>query len=293
MRSNKFREMIAKQTSVASSSNSSSSSSSSIAMTGRRRRYRQGSGLPSSTARVLSPSVLMLCMSTLCHAFVPFLPSTAPHGLPFCLAAKRGKTRGGDEDAMNSWYDDVDDNATPTGVFWEEMERQRLFNQLGGETNADNSREMPDSSSGFNNAGGTSISTNTMGSMPDPTVARKPPSMEEVKSAESTLSQYTLFQVSDNWLDEDLQAYFQQLASMEQEEELSLDEETRRLEDQLEALPDGFGRNRAIWDDSDSEEPWEYFGDDDSKIVDPDRANILIVPEPSPGKCICQKFLDK
>ena len=31
---------------------------------------------------------------------------------------------------MNRWYDDVDSNASPDDVFWEEMERQRLMNQL-------------------------------------------------------------------------------------------------------------------------------------------------------------------
>lgn len=226
-------------------------------------------------------------MAGLCRAFVPSL-RVVPSIIPSFLRAKRSKNRRGD-DGMSSWYDDVDDNATPDGVFWEEMERQRLFNQLGGETAAGSSREremaaasssQSDSVSFF--GGGTSTSTTAMGGMPDLTVARKPPSMEEVKSAEATLSEYTLFQVSDNWLDEDLRAYFQQVDSMKEEEEVSLDEETRRLEEQLEALPDGFGKNRAsIWDDSD-EEPWDFWGSDDSKTVDPDRANTLVVPEPSP-----------
>jgi hypothetical protein len=268
---------------------------------------------------IVSPSVVLLWMtSTLCcQAFVlPSLPSkTTPildgtHTPSFGLCAKRKdkNRRGDDDDSMNSWYDDVDSNATPGGVFWEEMERQRLFNQLGGETNTagttSSSPEMAaaafssmagstsnSNSNSFAGGGGASMPTSTAtmaSSMPDSAGApRKPPSMEELKSAESTLSQYTTFQVSDNWLDEDKQAYFQQLESMEEEEELTLDEETRRLEDQLEALPDGYGRNRAsIWDISDSEEPWDFFGDDDSKTVDPDRANTLIVAEPSPGKYI-------
>ena len=45
------------------------------------------------------------------------------------LCAKRNRRGGagrydGDDD-MNSWYDSVDDDATPDKVFWQEMERQR------------------------------------------------------------------------------------------------------------------------------------------------------------------------
>jgi hypothetical protein len=45
------------------------------------------------------------------------------------LHAKRNKNRL-DEDDLNRWYDQVDEDATPDKVFWEEMERQRLLNQV-------------------------------------------------------------------------------------------------------------------------------------------------------------------
>ena len=246
-----------------------------------------------SHKRMLVVTLPSLCMPTLCQAFVPSLPSTATtttfHDSLVGGFAKRNKNRRDDDDSMTRWYDDVDDNATPNGVFWEEMERQRLFNQLGGENR---NREMmpPASSSSYSDYGGSnggggasSMSTSTMGSMADPSVPRKAPTMEELKSAESTLSEYTLFQVSDNWLDEDLKAYSLQVGYTE-EEELSLDEETRRLEEQLEALPDGFGRNRGSFLVDSDGEPWDSWGDSDSRSLDPDRANTITVPEPAPGK---------
>jgi hypothetical protein len=47
------------------------------------------------------------------------------------LAKKRPNSRD-DADDMSSWYDPVDENATPDQVFFQEMERQRLINQVGG-----------------------------------------------------------------------------------------------------------------------------------------------------------------
>jgi hypothetical protein len=47
------------------------------------------------------------------------------------LAKKRPNSRD-DADDMSSWYDPVDANATPDQVFFQEMERQRLINQVGG-----------------------------------------------------------------------------------------------------------------------------------------------------------------
>lgn len=210
----------------------------------------------------------------------------------FSLDAKRSKGRRDDD--LNNWYEDVDDNATPGGVFWEEMERQRLFNQLGG----DPSREIPISATSSSVtetttgsglvSGTTGTGTGTTMRIPDPMATRKPPTMEQLKSAEATLSGYTLFQVKDNWLDEDLQAYFLQLDSLAKEEkQLTLEEETLRLEQQLEALPDGIGPNSGLRD-VDSEEPWDHWGEDDTN-VDVDRANTLEVPPPSPGMCQIQQ----
>ncbi len=249
--------------------------------TTRRRRFHHQQHITTLIV-ILSPYILSLD-----DAFVPHSPTINQHS----LNAKRSKGRRDDD--LNNWYDDVDDNATPGGVFWEEMERQRLFNQLGGDPARDTSATATLSSSSTSSytsssSSSTMFETNGLGStatsmrMPDPTAARKAPTMDQLKSAEATLSEYTLYQVSDNWLDENLQAYFQQLDSLKKEEPLTLEEETRRLEEQLEALPDGIGPARGFWD-NESEEPWDNWGEDDT-IVDLDRANTLEVPKPSQGR---------
>ena len=46
------------------------------------------------------------------------------------LAAKRNRKQKDDDDMFN-WYGEVDENASPEDVFWEEMERQRLLNEIG------------------------------------------------------------------------------------------------------------------------------------------------------------------
>lgn len=232
--------------------------------------------------------VLILSPVALCHAFVPHSPHACTESsvttTVTTVCAKRNKGRR--EDDLNNWYDDDDDNSPSGGKFWEEIERQRLFNQLGGDPNAAASSELtnvnnPSSMSMMDMNGlGGSMATTAMRTTESMT-ARKPPTMEQLKSAEATLSEYTLFQVNDNWLDENLQSYFSQLNSLDNEPPMTLEEETRRLEEQLEALPDGIGPGRAFLD-VDSEEPWEHWGDDDT-VVDLDRAKTLEVPQPSPG----------
>jgi hypothetical protein len=176
--------------------------------------------------------------------------------------AKRNKNRL-DEDDLNRWYDDVDDDATPDKVFWQEMERQRLLNRVndGSEdvqqpsssimtaaaeisssssSNQGSSYNVPPPMSGFggvygsaptSTVSGSSIASGsgtTNGSSTTPfksstssssssffdnmlptqqkQVWRQPvPTMEQIKMAEATLAQYELFQVADNWIDEDLQ----------------------------------------------------------------------------------------
>lgn len=216
------------------------------------------------------------------------------------LSAKR-KTKKDSNDDMSNWYDSVDDNATPDDVFWEEMERQRLVNQIGG---GDISREIdmmaaltssssmpPSTSSGGADAvqsvnGSPNLSENSLSrlSIQEPSQQRKAPSMEEQKSAEATLSQYTIFQVPDNWLNEDLQFHFDPLNLAAIEEELTIEEETKILEEKLEALPDGAG---ASFLSPDENEPWEHFGSealDETPSIDVDRAGVLQVEHPSEGK---------
>jgi hypothetical protein len=237
-------------------------------------------------------SVLALFSSSnLIAAITAFAPSSSTSivnspGAATPIFAKRNRKTNGFGDDMNSWYDTVNENATPDKVFWEEMERQRLFNQLGGENKItmESSNMAPTTASTAPYATTSSSSFSSSTTMPKSLdSSRKPPTMDQLRAADATLSEYTLFQVQNNWLNDNLQAYFSQMETLDLEEDLTLDEETRRLEEQLEGLPDGYGEG-ASWRENDTIEPWEYWGDDDKEVVDLERANVLKVPEPPKGK---------
>ena len=223
------------------------------------------------------------------------------------LQAKRNKNNRRDDssDNLNQWYDAVDDNATPDEVFWQEMDRQRLFNDISSSGERDpyavaassaaattTSMPMSSMSSGPGGASSSSSQMGGSGTMNDGmggggmntasmTPTRKAPTMDQQKAAESTLSEYTLYQVADNWLDERL---IEQMEAMrvvrEEEEEMTIEEETRLLEEQLEALPDGYGDKREVF--MESNEPWDHFGED-TDDVEPSRQGMRQVPEPTPG----------
>lgn len=224
---------------------------------------------------------------------------------PSILSAKRNKNNKGDDDNLNQWYDSVDEDATPDEVFWEEMDRQRLFNQIGQESTNDpyavasagsSSSTSAPSSPNSNMMGGgkentmngsppinSEFSTGGISSSP-PMQPRKAPTMDQQKATEATLSEYALYQVEDNWLDEELQEQMESMQTVKDSEDLSIEEETTRLEEQLEALPDGYGDQRdLLWE---TEEPWDDFGDEHDEDSDLDRKGIRQVPEPSPGMYI-------
>lgn len=221
--------------------------------------------------------------------------------------AKRKNKRGDDSQDLNQWYDSVDDDATPDEVFWQEMERQRLFSDISKDQDSTRdpyavaasgaSSDMP--MSGMNSGGTAGGAFNTAASVgggnngmngginpANMAPKRKPPNMYEQKAADATLSEYTLFQVEDNWLDERL---IEQMEAMkvvrEDEGDLSIEEETRRLEEQLEALPDGFGDQRELL--MERNEPWDHFGDEE-KEIEPGREGIRQVPEPTPGTFVAK-----
>jgi hypothetical protein len=259
------------------------------------------------------------------------------------LEAKKNRpnSRDDDENDMNSWYDPVDNDATPDQVFFQEMERQRLINQVGGGGDDDGGggggggggnpidllasigtsaaaisaarpsttkggsrfansplpmagfpQPMMSSGSGNNNdsMGGGGMNNNDM----DNPRRRNVPTMEQIKIAEATLSQYELFQVSDNWLNEELQKIMW-------EEEKRLDEENNDTTASSSRggggegetnNNDGVGGGLLYNDDdddnamteyqTDNNEPWDYFGEDTTD-VDLDRRNILEVPFPEKG----------
>jgi hypothetical protein len=221
------------------------------------------------------------------------------YSTPLILNAKRNNNKG-DDDKLNQWYDSVDDNATPDEVFWEEMERQRVFNQIEQEgTNdpyvvASSGASSSSASSSQNNLmngsknknvspPNTPIATGGISAAP-PSQTRKAPTMDQQKAADATLSEYALYQVADNWLDERLQEQMEVMQTFAEQEDLTIEEETRRLEEQLEALPDGYGDQRnLLWD---IDEPWDDFGSEEQEDLDLDRLGIRQVPEPSPGMYI-------
>mmetsp|Transcript_51096 Transcript_51096/g.123337 ORF Transcript_51096/g.123337 Transcript_51096/m.123337 type:complete len:975 (-) Transcript_51096:1262-4186(-) len=324
------------------------------------------------------------------------------------MLARRNKNRRSgtdDEDDLNRWYDEVDKDATPDEVFWEEMERQRLlFNNdesststsssdptnLGGDddeiygssasgSSSSSSSSLPPplfptttrptsststspvatvssssstGSSSINNPNGGSgpfapppmsgltgvMSANGSGgvgpssSSPSPSSSagassssssasddgnrfytpmrrRSVPSMTEIKVADATLSEYELFMVSDNWLDEELQQLMNvdnDNSVVEEEEEDGDDEadtmdhgfelseeheenvDDQKTEDELNAI----AKSRFLLDD----EPWDLYFDEEKeedidsndlettqrrRRTDPDRRLTVEVPFPA------------
>jgi hypothetical protein len=204
--------------------------------------------------KVVTPLSLLLLPLTTIAFIIPKKRTTISCGTTTAVAsssssfhvlrAKRNKNRG-DEDDLNRWYDDVDEDATPDKVFWQEMERQRLLNQVG-EGSETTTSGMNGGSGGtsissglFGGSGGyggmtgiigTSLSSTTMGPITNPaldqlrssTSSQLPqppqiqsqppfrrmqplPTMEQIKIADATLAEYELYAVKDNWIDETLQ----------------------------------------------------------------------------------------
>ena len=233
------------------------------------------------------------------------------------MYAKRNRNNKPTNDKLNSWYDSVDDDATPDEVFWKEMERQRMINQIPGPDNQDPyiAAAISASSQGGNmlgassvdalntgvsrkttNGGANSFSPNGNGSskggeyigeMNDEDIDllspdRKAATMDEQKAADATLAEYELYRVENNWLDDDLQQRMMSLEADREEDELSIDEQTDRLIEQLEALPDGYGDKRDLFvNTDDSGEPWDTYGMDASEVRK--LVGNRFIPHPPPG----------
>lgn len=239
------------------------------------------------------------------------------------LKARRNRPNSRDEDAISSWYDPVDDDATPDQIFFQEMERQSLINQVGN-VNSNNNYDpiasigtspsaisgAPSTTSSSRTAKGGSKYTNAplpMSDFPQPMGGgggsgrstdnggesspyrrRSVPTMEQIKIAEATLSEYELFRVSDNWLNEELQKKMWE----EKEKNSPSDYDDGESNDDNN-VPGGFVNDdndddtvAEEWENSrfqtDNDEPWDYFGED-SIHVDKDRRNVLEAPFPPKG----------
>lgn len=125
-----------------------------------------------------------------------------PQKLQTNLDAKR-RTKENQED--NSWYDEIDKEATPDEVFWSEMERQKSISGVPPvPATADdpffNMGSVPSVTSPptekLSGQGGKGPGTGS-GSM-----GRQMGSGEE-KATDKTLANYAAFMVDDNWLDEE------------------------------------------------------------------------------------------
>ena len=175
------------------------------------------------------------------------------------LFAKRNKNKlSADIQDLNRWYDNVDGDATPDNVFWEEMERQRLLTELGTEQQ----KQQPPTQTQTYTASTSSVTfSNTV--KPSMNMQEKYTQQQAVKSTEATLAEYGAFMVDNNWLDEDLRDIM-----MEQEMngfvEENIDEKNKLLEDELdellaEPIPDDDNNNNMMWR-LQSDEPWDRWG---------------------------------
>lgn len=178
------------------------------------------------------------------------------------LYAKRNR-RSRNEDETDRWYDAVDADASPDDVFWQEMERQRLFD------------ESPPTSptNGIDPVAAVASIASPQLATPSapPTPASGGPAMggsskPNSKSIDATLSQYDMFAVEDNWLNDDLQWMLDQSEYYMNDDAPSLDDQLDEWEQQQDGEEDEEDLDNA-WMQSD--EPWDNWGetqDSDSSL---------------------------
>ena len=259
------------------------------------------------------PSVLLLAASppTSTAFIVPCDRSS--HHLNFLLAAKRKKNNSDDE---NQWYDDVNENASPEDVFWNEMERRRLLNTSGMGEFDDSQGISPIDMVGMTNINepslastiasqalaGSASSDDYLGPGSNTAMSLKNPglSIAEERSADAVLASYSAFAVSDNYLfnddtDDDMLSKKGMLLrndlSLWEGEDVTLEEENAELNRQLDELErellgegvDGsvVGGSSPFFDPTFSDEPWDRYGqskqDDIDSETDEDDNNGLSV----------------
>jgi len=125
-----------------------------------------------------------------------------PQKLQTHLDAKR-RTKENQED--NSWYDEIDKEATPDEVFWSEMDRQK---SIAGVPPVPTTADDP-----FFNIGSVPSVASPPTEKPSGPGGKGPGSgpgsvnmgrpLGEEKATDKTLANYAAFMVDDNWLDEE------------------------------------------------------------------------------------------
>lgn len=113
------------------------------------------------------------------------------------------------------------------------------------------------------------INANTNDLEMPPFRRRNVPTMEQIKIAQATLAEYEAFQVSDNWLNEELQ----QTMWNNKQRDGSVEKDDKN---------DNVDGKHGEFEDDGKPEPWDDYGKENA-YVDYDRRNIMEVPTPEPG----------
>lgn len=175
---------------------------------------------------------------TNCHSFSARLPLTfyssqcSPFSKSNLYAKKQRKTA----DAFGDWYEDVNQDATPDDVFWEEMERQRAlagvpvssaqtddpFAAVGavGTIPASNAKSITDRRKG----------DDTFSSM-GPNIQNVGANVVDEQQSKAALATYTKFMVDDNWINEE----YALLYGSQDMDDIDLQEQDAELDRQLDA----------------------------------------------------------
>jgi len=234
---------------------------------------------------------LLGLLTTTTHAFFAWPNRKATTTILFPKRS-RGKSNNNYDD-MNQWYDDVDENATPDDVFWEEQERQRLLNKLGGDPyvtppsavdqkSAMQEFQMNQKASAmqqeeqYPKSGATAFPPYATAS----TVEQQMEFQRAQRTTEATLQEYEAFRVSDNWINSKYKALYQ---VEEEYEELDLDEQDRRINEEFEELqksggPSNNSKKQPEFKIADAwmndAEPWDLYGQP-RDVDDEERGNAL------------------
>jgi len=204
------------------------------------------------------------------------------------LYAKKKKNQR-DTDTFNNWYDKVDQDATPDDIFWEEMERQKLYSNQNNDESSSSSMGMSSSSipsmkEEFNVV--SSLEQISTGAGRGQKVGLREEIMEQ-KSMEAVLKSFDYAMCDDNFLGDQDHLMYDDGGYVSEENDVDIDEENRRLDEQYEGLENGEDDDDDLMDYSKSsmflssfDEPWDTWGEEDDdgdviKIDDKDSEYLL------------------
>mmetsp|Transcript_17687 Transcript_17687/g.27293 ORF Transcript_17687/g.27293 Transcript_17687/m.27293 type:complete len:716 (+) Transcript_17687:204-2351(+) len=240
---------------------------------------------------------------------------------------------------MFSWYDSVDSNATPDDIFRQEMERQRMFNKVGGDSSNDYDTAMPGtttttfgtssdtsnnntpfastSSSTFGMNGGSPSTTTAFAGGDATTTTRNTMSGSfldtkpmDPKTIDATLSEYSEYRVSDNWLNEDLIMLVEEMKHQEdEEEEWNVEQQNQLIEQEYyeemknpSSTTDNPNTNNIMMrmGAAAEEEPWDHYGDEDDETTtssssddDWDNEQLKVGPNPKAAEFLMENTQDE